>query len=528
MVEYDTFEHQNKSALYIFGMIGFIILLAAAVNYVSLSTALINRRIKEIGIKKVIGASFRFIFTQVLMETLLMSIIALTLAAWIAEHYLSVLNSLVGIPLEIHLASTHIWTLIGGIFLLSVLLAGVYPAVLFAGFKPMRLIKKIHTSQKGVSVRKILVVSQFGIAIAVVICTVILQQQLHYIQHKQVGYDRSYVIQFRPDLFRGDWKENMRLFGIWEEELRKFPEFKAVANLSESLINVNSSNGADFHWEGKDPNFDAKVFRLGVDEHLQTLYDFDLVQGRWFSDKLETDRNHIVLNQTAVKRYNIPEPVIGRSITWRGQKGTIIGIAKDFHFQSLHHKVEPLLIYYASNPSSVMAARTRGEDAQTAIKKAQKSFESILPHLAFKYEFLDDTYEQLHRTEADMSWLFQLLSGLLIFISCLGLFGLSTFAVERRTKEIGIRKVLGAQVRQIVQLLSSDFLKLVAIALVIACPIAWYAMDTWLESFAYRVAISWWMFGFAGILAVGLAFLTVGFQSFKAAIANPVEALRAE
>ena len=528
VVENDVFEHQEKSALYVFGLIGFIILFTAALNYIGLSTALVNRRVKEIGIKKVIGASFQHIFSQVLMETLLTSLIALIIAALIAEQYIDLLNSLIGSSLKIDYTSTHIWLLIGAILLLSFLLAGVYPALLFAGFKPMRLIKKITSPNRGISVRKVLVVSQFGIAITVLVCSIIFNTQLQYILKKNVGYDRSYVIQFQPQLFGKNWRNNYRLFGLWEEELHKIPEFESVANVSSSLVQINSSNQGGVLWEGMDPNLEAQIGVLRADENLQSLFNLKMSQGRWFSNSLETDKNHVILNEIAIKRYKIPEPVIGRSIEWRGQKGQIIGVVKDFHYQSMHTPIGPLLIHFKTSPDRVMLAKTRGKNAQVALKKAQESFGTLLPHLAFTYKFLDESYEQLHKTEADMSWLFQLLSGLLIFISCLGLFGLSTFAVERRTKEIGIRKVLGAQARQIVQLLSSDFLKLVAIALVIACPIAWYAMDTWLTSFAYRISISWWMFGLAGILAVGLAFLTVGFQSFKAAIANPIEALRAE
>ncbi len=524
----DEFEHQEKSSLYIFGLLGFIILLTATLNYISLSTALINRRIKEIGIKKVIGASFKHIFSQVLVESLIMSTLAIFLAAWIAEHYIAILNSLIGIPLAINYGSSHIWFLMGGLLLLSLFLAGVYPAILFAGFKPIRLLNKINNSPGGFSIRKALVVTQFGIAIAVLICTVLFQRQLQFILEKNVGYDRSHVLQFQPELFSNNWEENYRLFGLWEEELRKIPEFEAVANVTNSLVQISSFNGGNFHWQGKDPNLEAQVGVLGADEKLQSLFQLEIAQGRWFSDSLKTDKNHVILNEAAIKRYNIPEPVVGKPIDWKGQKGQIIGIVKDFHYQSMHIPIEPLLIHYKTSPARVMLARIRGGNTQFALKKAQESFETLLPQVAFKYKFLDEDYEELHKTEADMTWLFKILAGLLVFISCLGLFGLSTFSVERRTKEIGIRKILGARVNQIVQLLSLDFLKLVGIALVVASPIAWFALDKWLESFAYRVSISWSIFALAGLMAIGLAFLTVAAQSFKAAIANPVEALRAE
>ncbi|MEM6631677.1 MAG: FtsX-like permease family protein [Bacteroidota bacterium] len=527
--KYSPFPHQQKSTVLIFGIIGFILLVAALLNYLSLSTALIYERIREIGIKKVIGASFQTVFSQVLLEALMVSLLAIILALEIGKYSLPLLHSFTGVPIVIDLGSLPIWGVIGVILLLSICLAGLYPALLFAGIKPIRLTKSSKNPQSNISLRKGLVVTQFALALIILLCTIVMGNQLSYIQKKKVGYDRSYVVQFQPKLYQGDSEYNYKQFSLWQQVLQEIPEFQAVAVSIGSIIDIGNFNGDDLSWEGKDPNLLAGAYRYGVNEALQEVFDLKLIAGRWFDSSYETDQNNIVLNETAVKTFQIPEPIIGRQIVWRGEAGTIIGIAKDFHFQSLHKKIEPLVMFYTDqNGGSTVLARTTGVQASEALSQAQTSFEKFLPNLIFEYEFLDDSFEEMHRTEINMGFLFKIFAGILLFISCLGLLGLSTFEVLQRTKEIGIRKVLGARVQQIVQLLSSDFLKLVLVAFLIASPIAWFAMDRWLESFAYRVPIMWWMFVLTGLFALTLAFLTVGFQSFRAAVASPIHALRSE
>ena len=527
--KYSSYPHQEKSTVLIFGLIGLILLIAALLNYLSLSTALIYERIKEIGIKKVIGASFQSVFSQVLLEALMVSLLSIVLALEIGKYCLPLLHNFTGVPLEIDLTSHPIWGVIGIILMLSICLAGIYPALLFAGIKPIRLSRSSKNPQSKLSLRKGLVITQFSLALIILVCTIVMGNQLHYIQKKDVGYDRSYVLQFQPKLYQGDWEHNHKQFSLWQEELQKIPEFQAVAGSIGSIIDIGNFNGDDLSWAGKGPDFLAGAFRYGVNEDLQQVFDLKMAAGRWFHSSFESDKNNIVLNETAVKTFQISEPLIGKHILWRGQEGSIIGIAKDFHFQSLHKKIEPLVLFHSGqNGASTVFAKTSGLQASTALAQARTSFEKLLPNLIFEYEFLDDSFEEMHRVEIKMGTLFKIFAGILLFISCLGLLGLSTFEVLQRTKEIGIRKVLGARVQQIVRLLSSDFLKLVLLAFLLASPVAWYAMNRWLESFAYRVDITWWMFALAGLWAVGLAFITVGFQSFRAAVANPINALRSE
>jgi len=311
--------------------------------------------------------------------------------------------------------------------------------------------------------RKVLVVAQFTVTLIILICTVILTAQLQYTTKKDLGYDRSQIIEFMPDLFQGDWEQNFKNFALWRKELQKIPEFIQLAPTDNSLVNI-SSYGGNLSWEGKDPNLPSSIYKLSANHQLKELFDLELVAGRWFSPDNSLDKYNIILNEAAVRQFSLSEPIIGKEIAWNG-KGEIIGLVKDFHFKSLHHKIAPLIIFQANEDKYLtLLAKVAENDVSVALEKAQKAFESIFLEVPFHYSFMDESYAKLYQSEFKLSQLFQLFSILLIGISCLGLFGLATFSVQRRTKEIGIRKILGASVPQIVQLLSANFLKLVGIS----------------------------------------------------------------
>ena len=526
----DKFQHQNKSTVYIFALIGLLLLISASFNYVNLSTALINKRVKEIGVKKIVGASFGHIFWQVMIETLLLSSIAMVFALGLAQYGLPFLQEITGIALQIDISSYHIWYLLGGLIGLNVLVAGIYPATLFAGFKPIQLVRGKLLNQQGITLRKGLVVSQFIIAIIMLMSTVVAFQQLQFIQQKNVGYDRSYVLEISPQLFNGNYSENLKNFARFKQGLEGIAEFEAVAITNNSLVNIRSGNAGNFKWKGKAEDNRAAVSVLTADEDLLSVFDLTISDGRWFDKKITNDKNNYLINETAAQKLNIPEPIVGAAVNFKNQEGRIIGVVKDFHYRSLHKKIAPLLITYNGQNYSTgtILARVNGKTGTMALQKAAKEFAIHLPHIPFAYTFLDDSFEKMHESEAKMTLLFQIFACLLIFISCLGLFGLATFAIERRTKEIGIRKILGANTRLIVQLLSKDFLKLVLIALLIAIPIAWTMMQNWLENYAYRIEVNWWILAIVGGLIIGLAFLTVSIQSIRAALENPVKALKTE
>ncbi|MEM9722097.1 MAG: ABC transporter permease [Bacteroidota bacterium] len=526
LVESNAYASQNKAWTYILGIIGLLLLLAAGLNYINLSTALLNNRVKEIGLKKVMGASFQNIFWQVILESLLVSFAAFFFAILLAKICLPTFNNLTGIRFELSLSNPTLYGIFSGIILFSIFLSGFYPALLYARNNPIRIFEK-NVGQKGISLRKILVITQFSLAIVLLVSTFILFQQISYIQSKDVGYDRSYVVSISPDLWRGDWEQNERNFPVLEEELRSLAEFEAVASSNGSLVNIESANGG-LSWEGMDPDMDVLMVTLSADEYLMDLFEFDMVKGRWFDANKSLDIHNIILNETAIKTFNIPEPVEGRKIKWRNKEGQIIGVVKDFHFSSLHKPIQPLLIFNTQGWSTMVMGRAKKSNIQEALAKSETIFNRLFPGQVFTYSFLDDTYTQMHRVELKMGTILKIFSGLIIFVACIGLFGLATYSVKRRTQEIGIRKVLGASSRSLVGLISKDFLKLVGLSILLASPIAWYIMDRWLESFAYQIEIHFWIFVLIGMLVLCLAFLTVSIHSFQVAIANPSDTLREE
>ena len=512
-LRWDKLAHQNRSTVYILALIGFLILFVAAINYINLSTALVNKRVKEIGIKKVVGASFKHIFYQVLLETLLVCGISFVLALVMTHTTLPILNT--HLETSLTLEKVGLWQLLIGLLLVASLLAGIYPAILFGRFKPLRLIQKIQQPKEGLSLRKTLVIAQFFIALIVLMSTIVIQQQLRFIQNKEVGYDRTNVLKLSLEYFEFFEKDNAKKWNLLEEKLREIPELQAIAQTNGSLVEIVSSRGNSLTWEGQTPNTMAPVFSLYADEYLVDVFDLKLIEGRWYQKNLETDKNNIIINEKAAATYGL---TLGQQVTFANKIGKIIGITKDFNYKSLHQPIEPLLISYNERGSNTILAKVQQGDIPKSLAKVEKTFTSIFPDIPFTYTFMDDSYLKLHESEVRMTWLFQLFASLLIFLSCLGLFGLATFAIERRSKEIGIRKVLGASTRIIVQLLSKDFLKLIVFALLLAIPIAYYALQQWLESYAYRIDIHWWYFAIAGLVVLFVAFLTLSFQSIRAAL----------
>ncbi len=525
----DYFPHQDKSTVYIFAIIGLILLLTAGLNYINLSTVLISKRVKEFGIKKVIGANFQHIFSQVMLETLLTSLCAFLGAIAIVNTALPLLSNFVEVPLHIDFTQTSVWGILLGMVLLNLLVAGIYPAVMSASFKPIQLINGRKIATKGAVLRKALVVAQFAAVVIVLISTLVMYQQLLFVQQKNVGYDRAQVIKIRPNLFRdGNIEKNFEQFKLFKEALAALPEFEAVALTDGSVSHIDNQNSGSLSWAAKPANLTTNVYQLRADEELLSVFDLQLAEGRWFSPDLASDQENIILNETAVRRFNIPQPVIGRKSSFQGREGQIIGVVKDFNFENLHESIEPLVIWHHSGRGHTILAKINAENTTEALQKAEAQFGALLPGIFFKYTFLEETFQQMHEADAQIGLLFQIFAGLLIFISCLGLFGLTVFSAELRIKEVGVRKVLGASVANIVQLLSKDFLWLVFLAILIAIPIAGYFVNHWLQSFAYHIELQWWMFAIAGVLALLIAFVTISFQSVKAALANPVASLRNE
>lgn len=402
----------------------------------------------------------------------------------------------------------------------TLVLASVYPALLLSSFKPIQALKgKLSLGIGTTSFRKTLVVTQFVFSVSLIIATIVISRQLKYIREKDIGFDKEYV--FSCDIR----KELYEHADAARNELLKQPGVRGVAFSSNNIAGVNGTTG-DTYWEGKAENRAFLINTMSIDAHFIPLLKMQLLEGSNFTGS-KADSVHVILNETAVKETGIKDPV-GKSFTLWETKGTIIRVVKDFNYASLKQKVEPAILYYRPSRNSRMFIKTTGGEASKAIAAAQKVWKQYNPHFPFDYSFLDEDFGKMYQSEQRTASLFNVFAVIAIAISCLGLFGLATYTAQVKTKEIGIRKVLGASVVNITNLLAREFIILVLIAFIIATPVSLWLMNQWLQDFAYRTNISWWIFLITGLSALGIALLTVSFQALKAALANPVESLRTE
>jgi putative ABC transport system permease protein len=503
----------------IFIAIALLILVIACINYVNLSTARSMLRAKEISMRKIVGAGKTQLFMQFIIETALLFSIAAVLAIGLVDLLMPVFNQIAGKQIVFDLGDYHIWVILLAAITATLAASSIYPALLLSSFDPLKSLKgKISIGIGDALLRKILVVTQFAFSVMLIVGTMVITSQLHYIKNKDLGYDKSHVFAV--------WMRDMSgHYDAAKAELLKQPGILAVTRSNQNIIRFNGFSGA-VDWDGKDPKDNLIVHPIVVDKDLISFFKMKLVKGSSFTGAV-IDTTHFILNEAAVKEANIKDPV-GKRFTMSGIKGTIIGVVKDFHYASMKEKIAPSVFWYAPQYLNRMYIRTTGLDAQKAIAAAGVQFKRYNGEYPFAYDFLDDVFNNIYKGEQQEGTLFTYFAMIAIFISCLGLLGLATYTAQVRTREIGIRKVLGAGIGNITAMLSVHFLKLVLIAILIATPIAWYAMNKWLQDFAYRIHIQWWLFAITGFLAILIAFATIGYQAIKAAIANPVKSLRSE
>ncbi len=526
-INHDVFKHQNRSSVNIFALIGLIILAVALLNYVNLSTATINKRIQEIGIRKVVGASFRNIFSQILTEVTIVSTLSFLLALAAVFFFLPFLADHMDLALRLDLRNGHIWLLFGCLLGLSIIVAALYPALLHAEVGPIQIMRSGDSAGKGALIRKVLVIGQFTAAIVVLISTAVVYQQLRFIQSKDVGYDREQVMSLRLKFTAGDnYRENADRFVLLKNELELMTEIKSIAITDRSIADISNRNSGSLSWEGKPADESIIVVQLKADEDLNAVFDFEMIGGRWFSSDNTSDRNNIIINESAVREFNIPEPVVGRASRFQGREGQIIGVVKDFIFADLHQEIEPLVIYHNRGIGQFLLAQIQGDNISNTITQVESKFKQFFPDKPFEYTFLDDTFQQMHQADIKMGLLLRIFTGIIIFVSCLGLLGLTIFDAQRRGKEIAIRKVLGAGIPNILGLLSKQYIILVGLAFLIAAPVTIYFVQNWLENFAYHINLSWWIFVIPGFVAILISLVVMSFHSFKAALVNPVDELR--
>ncbi|MEO1257305.1 MAG: ABC transporter permease [Bacteroidota bacterium] len=515
----------SRHSAYTFGIIGLIILFLASVNYVSLTTAQAGMRTRKIGVRKIIGASGSQIFRLLFSESLITSFMALILALGIVQLLLPYFNQFTEKSFSINPQNSAIWLVVGGTLLITLLMSGIYPALFLKGFAPGQFLRGEQFLRiRNTTFRKGLVITQFTLTVGLIIGALVILQQQDYIRKKDLGYDRAHIFEFTLP-YSPQRPEKVQAV---KQELNREPSVVATTAINSSLIDVQNSHSGSVDWDGRPAEFEPLVYKLSVDPAFNDLVELPLLDGRWFEAGREADARNVILNETAIRTLGVPEPVVGKRFSIHDYEGQVIGVVKDFHFQSLRNEIGPLVLTHHARSQSTVLVKAEGGQAPAALAAAQAAWNRQYPGQPFEYHFLDDSFDRMYKSDHQSAALFRCLAGLALFISCLGLFGLAVFSTQQRTKEIGIRKVLGATTAKLVGLLSKDFLKLVLVAMVIASPLAYYFANIWLQDFAYRIDIQWWVFALAGAVATGVAFLTVGYQSAKAAMANPVESLRSE
>ncbi len=520
-------ETGSLSNIYIFALIGLFILVIASINFMNLATARSLERAKEVGIRKVIGAERRGLIYQFLGESLILVLFASLLGLVLAFLGLPWLSSLTDKTFTmVSFLTAPILILYFGTTLLTGLISGSYPAFILSGFRPVSVLKgAFRTSAQGANLRKGLVVLQFSISIALIASTVVVYNQLGFMLNKDMGFDKEQqlILDFNWD---GEVLNNVEAI---KGELLALADVSSVS-LSRTVPSSHfPAAGTDIEtYEGNMENFSPYIYE--VDNNFIQHYKIDVVAGRAFSPDFPADStSSLIVNEAAVKAFGYTEPnqIIGKKFQQWGREGTVVGVVKDFNYISLHSEVAPLTLRQVAY-GRYLSLRISSTNYKEAIATIENKWRQLAPHRPFLYSFLDDAFNKQYVADMRFRKLFTIFSCLAIFIACLGLFGLATYSAMLRTKEIGIRKVLGAEVSTIITLLSKDFIKLVGIAILIAIPFSWYAMGQWLNEYAYSIDVEWWVFVLAGAIALSIAIVTVGFHAFKSANNDPVKSLRTE
>lgn len=521
----------DMARIRLFAAVAFLILLIACINYVNLSTAFSLGRIREIGVRKSVGAGQSQVMTQFLTESILLAACAALMAGALSVVLLPLLEQQFDIRIPID--RLFDWRMAGILLaatLLTGLLAGFYPAFFMSAFRPVGALKgSSSVGRRNDTMRKSLVVAQFALTTILLIGTGVIYSQLHYLRHKSLGYDREHVINLPL---------NEALTSKWESfrsELLKDPSVTGVARSSRlpSGRLLDDLGGTSVQLGDTMVKLSAVLRVLAVDMDFAETYNIPLAAGRMFSRTFMSDTAHAwMLNETAVRAigWRSADEAIGKRLVYGGQSDSyVVGVLKDFHFESLHQEIQPMIFVVPPNNQFLNNISIKlSPNTAKGLAYAGQVWQKFCPDFLFDYAFLDESYGRLYESEQRQGQLFLVFSVLAVFVACLGLFGLATYAAHRRTREIGVRKVLGASVSSVAGLLAREFLQLVVLAIFIATPLSWYLMSRWLADFAYHTELEWWMFAAAGVLAVLVALLTVGFQSIRAALMNPVRSLRSE
>lgn len=508
--------------VYIFALVAAMILIIACMNFVNISTARSVSRAKEICLRKVVGANRLQLTKQLLGESILLSLMAAAAAAAFAEFLLPVFNYLTGKGLSLVYSDPVIIAGVLAIIVLTGVLSGMFPAIYLSAFQPVKVLKGHLKSGKGaLALRRILVVFQFVLSLMLIIATIVISSQIAYINNKDLGLNKENVLYL---IASQGIKEH---YSTFKEELKKNPSVVSVTAAAQGITHINSSLGNNWGFDGRDPDQRLEIHFDWVSLDYAETFGLEMTEGRFYSEEFPSDLvDGIVLNEKAIDLMGIKDP-IGKRFSYWGNDRRIIGVVKDFHLEPLYEDLKPMVLIYQDFISYVYV-RISPDDIPQTLSYLETTFKKFEPGGTFRYRFLADAYQRVYQDEYRLASLSRYGTALAVFIACLGLLGLASFMAEQRTQEIGIRKVLGASVTSIIRLISREFVLLILLSMVIASPVAYLAMNRWLEHFAYRTSLGWWVFITGDLLVLLITLMTVSFQAVKAALTNPVETLRYE
>jgi putative ABC transport system permease protein len=512
--------------VYIFSGVALLVLIIACANYVNLTTARASERAREVGVRKVIGASRKRLFGQFISESVVTVFVSLLISLLLVKLFISPFNTITGKQLELNfLLNPAGLVALGTILFVIGFLGSIYPALVLSGFQPISILKgNVPVNASGIGLRKTLFVAQFFISVALIVSTLVIQEQLGFIQNKKLGYNNDHVLVLRSDA----------------QTRTKMNTVKTELSANRNVLGVTTCNQTPTFIPGKyNLNIDDKemviagvrvdkdfIKTMGMD--IRSGVDFTTIEEQAAFKNTDTIQRPLIINEATVRTFGwTNENAIGKKFKFQGRNSIVKAVVADFHFSSMHETISPIVIFLAANTSRILVRLSANDLGQT-LSYIRSKWSELAPQLPFEYEFMDEQFDKLYAAETRTGKIFYAFALLAIALACLGLSGLATFTAYQRTKEIGIRKVLGASVSGIVLLLSKDFLKLVLIAIIIASPVAWWLMNKWLEDFAYRVNITWTVFLVAGAAAIMIALITLSFQAIRAAMANPVKSLRTE
>ena len=520
---YDFTFRGNLNNVITFSAIAFLVLLIACINFMNLTTARSSNRAKEIGLRKVVGAKRRNVIGQFFSESIFMSILSFIIALFVVVLLLPKFNELASKELDINLIfDPSILLKLIGIALTTGILAGSYPALYLSSFNPIKVLKgKLSAGSKGSILRKILVIIQFTLSVALIISTILISQQIKYINNKDLGYNKHQLI------YLGMNNNIRQNYNSIKQELLQDPNIESVSTSRVLPVYACPAMQID-EWEG---NTDKKqitlhFFPVGFD-FFKTM-EIAMAEGRAFDEKMSSDTiGSVIINQEAARQMGFENP-IGKTITLGDEPSNVIGVMKDFNFNNIRNKIAPLLLYIDPNKANICFIRISPGNNEKTLKYIEETYKSFEPDFDFNYNFMDERLEGLYRAEQRSNTLINYFTIFAIFISCLGIFGLASFMAEQKTKEIGIRKVMGASVSTIVKIFSFEFTRMVIIGNILAWPLAYYAMNKWLDNFAYHTELKWWMYVLGAILSIVVVIITISYQSYRAATKNPANSLRYE